>query len=218
MTQLPKQGLIWLQHKVLNSQSFPPAIAHGSIFDRTGASKSKSIQLLPDLIPPYKSDSNDRAQVDLPNFHRISSRFYRGGQPTLEGYRILKEECGVNTIINLRECKEPDNDKLIEMGFDIIHIPIDATKPLPPEAVKTLLEEIDKKEKKIFVHCYHGSDRTGALIAAAAAAKSGKADPSIKLLLDSKYGFHRLTHNHFIADVKRFASSPDRDSLLAPED
>jgi protein tyrosine phosphatase (PTP) superfamily phosphohydrolase (DUF442 family) len=105
---------------------------------------------------------------DLPNFHEVHSYLYRGGEPTEAGLDKLKE-MGVKTIIDLRSpgeraFKEPDVAK--EKGLRYIHMLMSSKAPTKQQ-VKTLLDEVDKakaKNEPLFVHCAHGSDRTGCMV------------------------------------------------------
>lgn len=53
-----KIGLAWFQHKVPNSQSFPAAIANGSVFDANGVSqRTPRFILVPHITEVYKCDA-----------------------------------------------------------------------------------------------------------------------------------------------------------------
>lgn len=105
---------------------------------------------------------------DLPNFHEVHPYLYRGGEPTKAGLEKLKE-MKVKTIIDLRSpgeraFNEPEVAK--EKGFTYIHMLMSSKAPTQKQ-VETLLEEVDKAKEKnepLFVHCAHGSDRTGCMI------------------------------------------------------
>ncbi len=114
----------------------------------------------------------DRPSVrEIPNFHRVETYFYRGAMPTVRGVKWLKEH-GVKTIIDVRD--KPLNPILGEgitarlMGFNYIHMPI-TTMPSEKQTNDFLacVEEASRDSAKapIFLHCAHGSDRTGYLVA-----------------------------------------------------
>lgn len=50
----------------------------------------------------------------VPNFHKVSEKLYRGGQPTAEGMQQL-EKLGIKTIINLRSFHS-DRDEIKGTG------------------------------------------------------------------------------------------------------
>lgn len=105
---------------------------------------------------------------DLPNFHKVHPYLYRGGEPTEIGLDKLKE-MGVKTIIDLRSpgeraFNEPEVAK--EKGFHYIHMLMSSKAPTNKQ-VTTLLKELDKakdRSEPLFVHCAHGSDRTGCMV------------------------------------------------------
>lgn len=119
----------------------------------------------------------DRAEPDrpsvreIPNFHRVESYLYRGAMPTVRGIQWLKAH-GVKTIIDVRD--KPVRPIMGEgltaraLGFNYIHMPI-TSLPSEQQANDFLacVEEASKDSSKapLFVHCAHGSDRTGYLVA-----------------------------------------------------
>ena len=99
----------------------------------------------------------------LPNFVQVSAGLYRGAQPDQQGFRALKK-MGVRTIINLR-AKFDDVPLLGGLGFRYIRIPINSWS-LSDEDVVTFLQVVtDCSNQPVFVHCQHGADRTGIMVA-----------------------------------------------------
>jgi tyrosine-protein phosphatase SIW14 len=107
---------------------------------------------------------------DLPNFHQVHNYLYRGGEPTAEGLKKLKD-MGIKTIIDLRGSEAQvaaEADLAKAMGMRSINLPMSSKAPTKHQ-VDTFLKEVSKAEKAgdkapVFVHCAHGSDRTGCLI------------------------------------------------------
>ncbi len=105
---------------------------------------------------------------DLPNLYKVNANLYRGGQPTEAGIRTLAK-MGVKTIIDLRgedaRAKREENwAKAAGMRFINVH-ESNWRKPTD-ESVDGILKQIDLTENQpVFVHCKHGSDRTGTVIA-----------------------------------------------------
>ena len=116
----------------------------------------------------------DKPKADLPNFHEVHPYLFRGGEPTEAGLKKLKE-MGVATIIDLRAPTEMHIDEPAaakKLGFHYINLVMDSHAPTDKQ-VETVLTEIERaknesekgvKDKSIFVHCAHGSDRTGCMI------------------------------------------------------
>ncbi|MBC7998916.1 MAG: tyrosine-protein phosphatase [Leptolyngbya sp.] len=117
-----------------------------------------------------------KPKEDLPNFHQVHPFLYRGGEPTREGLRKAKE-MGVTTVLDLRNPGEMDFDEKElskELGLKYIHMPMNSKAPTDKQ-VKKMMAEIDKAKEKsggsdspskdaVFMHCAHGSDRTGCMI------------------------------------------------------
>jgi len=104
---------------------------------------------------------------ELPNFHRVNSQLYRGGQPEPGGFDKLSR-LGIKTIINLRD----DDSRAIDeakqartAGFTYFNVPV-ARLGRPNEAdIRKVLAIIAAPENQpVFVHCKYGADRTGVVI------------------------------------------------------
>lgn len=129
---------------------------------------------------------------DLPNFYQVSSALYRGGQPSQTGFKKLKE-MGVKTVVSLR-VSVPDRHRLRGVGMQYYQI---SFKPWHAEAEDILpfLKIVTNPENQpVFVHCFHGSDRTGTMVALYQMVVHGyTARQSIEEL--PHFGFHKLWLN-----------------------
>lgn len=94
------------------------------------------------------------------NFYRVSPSLYRGAQPSSEGFKSLKS-LGIVTIVSLR--KEGDGDiKLIEgLNFKYYRIPTTVASINRYDLEKFIRIVKEPENCPVFVHCLHGSDRTG---------------------------------------------------------
>jgi len=108
---------------------------------------------------------------DLPNFERLHTYLYRGGQPSPDGVRLLKK-MGVKTIIDLRETPHAvaiERHVTLETGgMTYVNIPMGNFVPSSEKQAKylaTIDEACRKADGPVFVHCAHGSDRTGFMVA-----------------------------------------------------
>jgi tyrosine-protein phosphatase SIW14 len=105
---------------------------------------------------------------ELPNYHKVSDRLYRGGQPRAGGVKVLAE-LGVKTIVNLRG--EDDNTKAEQkeaeaMGIRYFSVAMPGLSRPTDKQIARALEIIDDPENgMVFVHCKRGSDRTGTVVA-----------------------------------------------------
>ncbi|WP_405567204.1 dual specificity protein phosphatase family protein [Polaribacter sp. Asnod6-C07] len=97
------------------------------------------------------------------NFYKISDDLYRAEQPSKKGFKEL-EALGIKTILNLRRLRN-DNNKAKATNLKLEHIAI-KTKILDEDDIIKSLKIIKNEEQPVLVHCWHGSDRTGTIVAA----------------------------------------------------
>jgi len=127
---------------------------------------------------------------ELPNFHQVNERLYRGAQPKRGGIGRLAQ-LGVKTIVNLRpddERSQREEQEARAAGLRYFNVPLERITPVgtlkslvdvrhfnppfnrlgrPTDAqVERVLSIINAPENQpVFVHCKRGADRTGAIIA-----------------------------------------------------
>jgi tyrosine-protein phosphatase SIW14 len=99
----------------------------------------------------------------LPNFARVSDGLYRGAQPTAEGFAELKK-MGVKTIVNLRSAHS-DTELLEGLGLNYVAISFKPWHPEEEDIFEFLKVVADPGNRPVFVHCQHGADRTGTMVA-----------------------------------------------------
>ena len=99
------------------------------------------------------------------NFYQISETVFRSEQPDQDLVQSLKAQ-KIDVIINLRS-RNQDLKKLSNLGFELVHIPIH-TWAIDREDLLKVMQQIqhaEQNQQKVLLHCYHGSDRTGASVA-----------------------------------------------------
>jgi protein tyrosine/serine phosphatase len=105
---------------------------------------------------------------ELPNFQKVSERLFRGAQPAAGGVKMLAK-LGVNTIINLRgenEQTRADRKQAEALGLRYYSLPMGGLSRPSDEQVERVLAIIKAPDSgTVFVHCKHGADRTGTVIA-----------------------------------------------------
>jgi len=113
---------------------------------------------------------------ELPNFHQVNAHLYRGAQPRPEGFRRLAA-LGVKTVVNLRAADK--NSRAEEAaaraaGLEYFNVPLPAYARPSDEQVEHALALIDAPENRpVFLHCKHGEDRTGMVVAAYRISREG---------------------------------------------
>ncbi|MDT4968872.1 MAG: tyrosine-protein phosphatase [Acidobacteriota bacterium] len=110
----------------------------------------------------------DTQEKSLPRFYKVNDKLYRGAQPLSGGIERLKA-LGIKTIINLRSesegTREEETDaKKAKLAY--FNVPLAGLSAPSDEDVEKILALInDVKNQPVFVHCNHGKDRTGTIVA-----------------------------------------------------
>ena len=126
---------------------------------------SLSILLLASAAP---SQSEDVRIKELPNFHQVNQRLYRGAQPREGGFQLLATR-GIKTILNLRAADERERAEAAEAraaGLTYFNIAMEGLDRPTDAQIESAMKIInDPAKQPVFVHCKHGADRTGMVIA-----------------------------------------------------
>lgn len=105
---------------------------------------------------------------NLPGLHnvgRVAPGIYRGAQPERDGYATLKQ-LGIRTVIDLRTT-ESEKAQVEAAGIQAIAVPIEMTRNGLREKVDRVVALMaDPANQPVYVHCRHGQDRTGIVVAA----------------------------------------------------
>ena len=113
---------------------------------------------------------------ELPKFHQVSERLYRGAQPRRGGIRHLAE-LGINTIVNLRGTgahTRADEGEARSLGLSYFNIPLPIWGRPNDADVRRVMEIVTAPESgRVFVHCKDGIDRTGMIVALARISSEG---------------------------------------------
>ncbi len=133
---------------------------------------------------------------EVNNFHQVNEELYRCGQPTKKDM-LLIEQYGIKTVLNLRHKRSDKNElkgtKLIQKEVKI------NTWKISEEDLVVALKMIKESEKPILVHCLHGADRTGAVIAAYRIVYDNwNKEKAITELKETQYGFHEKAFKNII--------------------
>jgi protein tyrosine phosphatase (PTP) superfamily phosphohydrolase (DUF442 family) len=138
--------------------------------------------------------SGKAVRIDLagcPNLCKVSDTLYRGAQPTEEGFANLKK-LGIKTIISLRD-HHSDKTLLVGTGLSYIPMATDTWEITPAKAAGFLRVAVDPNAAPVYVHCQHGADRTGAMVAAyRMVIQDVEKKKAIREMTHGGFGFHPL--------------------------
>lgn len=108
----------------------------------------------------------------VPNFGEVTATLYRGAQPTKLGFRNLAQ-MGIGIVVDLRGSRDSERDQVTKLGMQYVPIPWRCFHPEDKDFSKFLTLLRENLDKKIFVHCRTGGDRTGMEVAAYRMAEQG---------------------------------------------
>ena len=103
----------------------------------------------------------------VPNLDLVGPGLYRGGEPTADGWIWLHNH-GVRTVVQLDYDNERPKGVVPPDDTVVLHYsmpPSDADDVFRGPEVAELQVAASALHEGVFVHCLHGQDRTGAVVA-----------------------------------------------------
>lgn len=124
-----------------------------------------SVPLLATLLVLTSCCSPGRGPI--PNLAVVEpGSIWRGGQPTIEGWRQLKA-LGVTNVVKLNTESEGSDAEAKRLGMRVVYVPIDTAQQLGLKhlPMAQMLVAVTNIIDHTYVHCEHGQDRTGLAVA-----------------------------------------------------
>ncbi|WP_168189685.1 dual specificity protein phosphatase family protein [Limnobaculum zhutongyuii] len=149
---------------------------------------------------PVETDMHTPAtkvsDTTLENFYQVDKDLYRSGQPGVEQMQEL-ERRGVKSIFNLRNF-HTDNSEAKGTSLKLYHIPMEAGR-FTEEQVILALKQLYHAPKPALIHCWHGSDRTGLMVAMYRMVFLGwSKQDAIEELKKPEFGYHKWAYYNII--------------------
>jgi protein tyrosine/serine phosphatase len=158
------------------------------------------------------------ASPGLSNLHRVNASLYRSAQPSREGFVFLDTRTSladgdppINTIVSLRAFNDDSSLVAVSSPLRFEEISFKTWHPEDEDVVKFLRIATTPALQPVLVHCRHGSDRTGTMVAVYRIVVEGwtKAQATDEMI-NGGYGFHPLWQN-----LLRYIEALDVDAIRA---
>ncbi|MEO6384545.1 MAG: tyrosine-protein phosphatase [Thermomonas sp.] len=133
------------------------------------------------------------AQAQLPNLQRVDEGLWRSALPRHPDPATLRT-LGIHTVINLR----PQADPPWFAGAGIVtrQVGIDTWDIDEAQIAQVLRIAIDPAQRPVLIHCTHGADRTGLMIAAYRMVVQGWSEAEAEReMIRGGYGYHPIWIN-----------------------
>lgn len=141
------------------------------------------------------------------NFYRISPDLYRSGQPSGSDMQELQSR-GFKSILNLRQYNSDDKEAR-GTTLGLYHIRMNAGR-VRDEQVIDALKVIRDAPKPMLVHCWHGSDRTGLVVAMYRIVFEGwSKEAAINELKQPQFGHHESIYKN----IPRYIEQADVEAI-----
>ena len=135
-----------------------------------------------------------KAILTVENFHKVSDELYRSAQPEKNEWKALAA-FGIKSVINLRYFGR-NADKPGNTGIVVYSLPWRAESISEKDLIE-LLRLIKNAPKPVLIHCYHGSDRTGAAVAAYRVVfQNWTPEAAAEELVNGGYGHHKYIYSN----------------------
>jgi tyrosine-protein phosphatase SIW14 len=175
-----------------------------------------SLLLLAALTPSFATETPRERPADwaaplinttLENCYRVSPDLYRCEQPDREDIADLKT-LGIRSILNLRRWNT-DSKSFEKAGFTPLLQRMEADD-LTMDDLVAALRLFRDAPKPVLVHCWHGSDRTGSVIAAYRIVfQNWTPAAALDELRHGGYGYHEKS----FPNIMRLFETLDADAL-----
>lgn len=150
------------------------------------------------ILVPIFGSSDVVNSIELPgsyltNFNQVDSGVYRSDQPSKASFQVL-EEFGIKEVLNLRYFH---NDKKDVDGTSLVlhHVPMH-THSISEKQLVEAMRIIKNRKGPILIHCFHGSDRAGAVSAMYEMVFMHRpVEEAIESMRNGGYGHHRIFYN-----------------------
>ena len=149
--------------------------------------------------------------TSLSNLYQVDKGIYRSAQPDDDDIHDL-QSLGIREVLNLREFHS-DKGELGSASFVLDRVKMNAGEVSEAQVTKAL-KKIKNRKGPILIHCWHGSDRTGATVAAYRIVFGhwSKAQ-ALDEMLHGGYGYHASFYPNLVDLIKNLHTVKIRQEL-----
>lgn len=138
----------------------------------------------------------------IENFYKVDEGVYRSGQPSAEAFKEM-EQMGIKEVLNLRNYHS-NKDEAEGTSLKLNRVAMNAHSSEWDKLVEAL-RIIKNRKGPIVIHCWHGSDRTGLVVALYRLVfQSWTKEEALDELEHGGYGYHTIYGN-----IKTFIRNVD---------
>jgi len=147
------------------------------------------------------------AGTSVGNLYRIEDGLFRGAQPSAAGFRELAA-LGVRNVLDLAG-GSGDTRYVADGSIQLFHVPMSAWGLRDDLVLKALRIMTAPENRPLLIHCAHGADRTGALVALYRVVVQGwTKEHAVREM--NKGGYH---HNGLFRNLDRYVMNANIDAL-----
>jgi len=129
----------------------------------------------------------------LKNVFQLDAKVYRSAQPSHLAFKEARD-LGVTDVLNLRD-NHSDGAEAKGLGLNLHRVKCEADE-IDTEKIIQSLRVIRLSKGPVLVHCWHGSDRTGAVCAMYRIVfNNWSKEEAIDELVNGGFGYHKMYAN-----------------------
>jgi protein tyrosine phosphatase (PTP) superfamily phosphohydrolase (DUF442 family) len=142
------------------------------------------------------------SDAGIENLYRVETDLFRSALPTSTGFQKLTH-MGVKSVLDLRG---GDGDKeAAGASLKLFHVPMSAWGLHNDRVLQALRIVADPQNRPLLIHCQHGADRTGAIVALYRVVVQGwSKERAIREMNEG--GYH---HNSFFRNLDQYVLAAD---------
>ncbi|MCU0797998.1 MAG: tyrosine-protein phosphatase [Akkermansiaceae bacterium] len=139
------------------------------------------------------------------NAESVDGKVWRSPQPNREEFSRLKQQ-GVGEVLNLRQWNSDDGEA---EGLVLHRVRMNAGDIGDEQMLEALLV-LTEAESPVLVHCWHGADRTGVVVAMyRMVVQRWSRERAIAELMEPRFGHHAAVY----PNIREYLESVDIDAM-----